>query len=151
MIRFIKTYLLDILNLLYFHRVVNKFTSTPKWKELKLRKNLIGEIYTVVRLRDEDLGDPDEIITTRLMEISKEANIFISQMDVQFEVGGLVTVDYYHIPKDPNAFLMIWQPKLQVLNIKNTIKFSVIVSIITISTYAIITYIMKFFNQSPTG
>ena len=123
MIKFIKLYWLDILNYIYFRRVVSKFNSTEEWKKLKLRQNNIGEIYTVVRLRDEDLGDPDEIMTTRLMEICREKNLYIADMDVQFAVGGLVTVDYYFIPDDPNAFLVIWQPKIQVINVKNTIKF----------------------------
>lgn len=122
MIRFIKLYFLDILNYLYFRRVINKFKYTDKWKALNLRTNNIGEVYTVVRLRDEDLGDPDEIMTIRLLEVAKEANIFISEMDVQFAVGGLVLIDYYHIPQDPNAFLIIWQPKLQMISIKSTIK-----------------------------
>ena len=123
MIKFVKLYWLDVLNYIYFRRVVSKFNSTEEWKKLKLRQNNIGEIYTVVRLRDEDLGDPDEIMTTRLMEICRENNLYISDMDVQFSVGGLVTVDYYFIPDDPNAFLVIWQPKIQVINVKNTIKF----------------------------
>lgn len=123
MIKFIKLYWLDILNYIYFRRVVSKFNSTEEWKKLKLRQNNIGEIYTVVRLRDEDLGDPDEIMTTRLMEICREKNLYIADMDVQFAVGGLVTVDYYFIPDDPNAFLVIWQPKIQVITLKNTLKF----------------------------
>lgn len=124
MLKFFKLYFLDILNYIYFRRVVSKFNTTDAWKRLNLRQNQIGEIYTVVRLRDEDLGDPDEIMTTRLMEIAKDKNIFIADMDIQFSVGGLVVVDYYHIPEDPNAFLIIWQPKLQVMSIKNTLKFS---------------------------
>ena len=121
MIKFFKLYFLDILNYIYFRRVVSKFNSTETWKRLNLRQNQIGEIYTVVRLRDEDLGDPDEIMTTRLMEIAKDKNIFIADMDIQFSVGGLVVVDYYHIPEDPNAFLIIWQPKLQVMSILNSL------------------------------
>ncbi len=99
MIKFFKLYFLDILNYIYFRRVVSKFNSTETWKRLNLRQNQIGEIYTVVRLRDEDLGDPDEIMTTRLMEIAKDKNIFIADMDLQFSVGGLVVVDYYHYHK----------------------------------------------------
>ncbi len=108
MIKFLKLYILDILNYIYFRRVVSKYNTSEQWKALNLRQNNIGEIYTVVRLRDEDLGDPDEIMTTRLMEIAKDKNIYIADMDVQFSVGGLVVVDYYHIPEDPNAFLIIW-------------------------------------------
>ena len=107
MIRFIKLYWLDILNYLYFRRVVGKFKNTETWNKLSFRQNRIGEVYSVVRLRDEDLGDPDEIMTTRLMEACRERNIFIADMDVQFAVGGLVTVDYFFIPDDPNAFLVL--------------------------------------------
>lgn len=129
MFRFIKLFFLDCLNYIYFRRVVSKFNQTERWKELKLRQNSIGEIYTVVRLRDEDLGDPDEIMMTRMMDVAREKNIFISEMDVQFSVGGLVVVDYYNIEKDPNAFLVIWQPKLQVMSIGNFIKFLLIISL----------------------
>lgn len=129
MFRFIKLFFLDCLNYIYFRRVVSKFNQTERWKELKLRQNSIGEIYTVVRLRDEDLGDPDEIMMTRMMDVARDKNIFISEMDVQFSVGGLVVVDYYNIEKDPNAFLVIWQPKLQVMSIGNFIKFLLIISL----------------------
>ena len=141
MIKFLKLYILDILNYIYFRRVVSKYNTSEQWKALNLRQNNIGEIYTVVRLRDEDLGDPDEIMTTRLMEIAKDKNIYIADMDVQFSVGGLVVVDYYHIPEDPNAFLIIWQPKLQIMSIKRTIKFSVI----ALSIPTIIFIALKYF------
>jgi hypothetical protein len=141
MIKFLKLYILDILNYIYFRRVVSKYNTSEQWKALNLRQNNIGEIYTVVRLRDEDLGDPDEIMTTRLMEIAKDKNIYIADMDVQFSVGGLVVVDYYHIPEDPNAFLIIWQPKLQIMSIKSTIKFSVI----ALSIPTIIFIALKYF------
>jgi len=141
MIKFLKLYILDVLNYFYFRRVVSKYNTSEQWKGLNLRQNNIGEIYTVVRLRDEDLGDPDEIMTTRLMEIAKDKNIYIADMDVQFSVGGLVVVDYYHIPEDPNAFLIIWQPKLQIMSIKSTIKFSVI----ALSIPTVIFIALKYF------
>lgn len=144
MIKFFKMYFLDILNYIYFRRVVSKFNSTDAWKRLNLRQNRIGEIYTVVRLRDEDLGDPDEIMTTRLMEIAKDKNIFIADMDIQFSVGGLVVVDYYHIPEDPNAFLIIWQPKLQVMSIINSFKFFTPVITLPIALYFIIKSLLNF-------
>lgn len=143
MLKFFKLYFLDILNYIYFRKVVSKFNTTQTWKQLNLRQNQIGEIYTVVRLRDEDLGDPDEIMTTRLMEIAKDKNIFIADMDIQFSVGGLVVVDYYHIQEDPNAFLIIWQPKLQVMSLKNTLKFSL--GILGVPTALF--FLLRFFLQ----
>ena len=144
MIKFFKLYFLDILNYIYFRRIVSKFNSTETWKRLNLRQNQIGEIYTVVRLRDEDLGDPDEIMTTRLMEIAKDKNIFIADMDIQFSVGGLVVVDYYHIPEDPNAFLIIWQPKLQVMSILNSFKFFLPIITIPITLYVLLRTFLNF-------
>lgn len=144
MIKFFKIYFLDILNYIYFRKVVSKFNSTDAWKQLNLRQNQIGEIYTVVRLRDEDLGDPDEIMTTRLMEIAKDKNIFIADMDIQFSVGGLVVVDYYHIQEDPNAFLIIWQPKLQVMSIKNTLKFSLGILGVPTALFLLLRFFLQF-------
>ena len=144
MIKFFKLYFLDVLNYIYFRKVVSKFNSTDAWKRLNLRQNQIGEIYTVVRLRDEDLGDPDEIMTTRLMEIAKDKNVFIADMDIQFSVGGLVVVDYYHIQEDPNAFLIIWQPKLQVMSIVNSLKFILPILTIPITLYFLLRIILNF-------
>lgn len=144
MIKFFKLYFLDILNYIYFRKVVSKFNSSETWKNLNLRQNRIGEIYTVVRLRDEDLGDPDEIMTTRLMEIAKDKNIFIADMDIQFSVGGLVVVDYYHIQEDPNAFLIIWQPKLQVMSVINSFKFFTPVITLPIAIYFLLRTFLNF-------
>lgn len=144
MIKFFKLYFLDILNYIYFRKVVSKFNSSETWKNLNLRQNRIGEIYTVVRLRDEDLGDPDEIMTTRLMEIAKDKNIYIADMDIQFSVGGLVVVDYYHIPEDPNAFLIIWQPKLQVMSLVNSFKFFTPVITLPIAIYFLLRTFLNF-------
>lgn len=144
MIKFFKLYFLDILNYIYFRKVVSKFNTSETWKNLNLRQNRIGEIYTVVRLRDEDLGDPDEIMTTRLMEIAKDKNIFIADMDIQFSVGGLVVVDYYHIPEDPNAFLIIWQPKLQVMSVINSFKFFTPVITLPIAIYFLLRTFLNF-------
>lgn len=138
MFRFIKLFFLDCLNYIYFRRVVSKFNKTEKWEELRLRQNAIGEIYTVVRLRDEDLGDPDEIMMNRMMDVARNKNIFISEMDIQFSIGGLVVVDYYNIEKDPNAFLVIWQPKLQVMSIGNGIKILLIISLIFILLFGMV-------------
>ena len=138
MFRFIKLFFLDCLNYIYFRRVVSKFNKTEKWEELRLRQNAIGEIYTVVRLRDEDLGDPDEIMMNRMMDVARDKNIFISEMDIQFSVGGLVVVDYYNIEKDPNAFLVIWQPKLQIMSIGNGIKILLIISLIFILLFGMV-------------
>lgn len=129
MFTFIKLYVLDLLNFFYFRKVISKYNKTPQWKELNLRQNRIGEIYTVVRLRDEDLGDPDEIMMNRLMDAARDKNIYISEMDVQFGFGGLVVVDYYNIEKDPNAFLIIWQPKLQIMSLWNSFKFLSIIGL----------------------
>lgn len=126
MFKFYKKYILDILNWFYFRGVVNKHKNTDAWKALNLRLNRIGEIYTVVRLRDEDLGEPDEVISTRILELCREHNLYIASMDIQFEVGGLVAVDYYYIEQDPNALLVIWQPKLNVITLLNTIKFIIL-------------------------
>ena len=138
MFRFIKLFFLDCLNYIYFRRVVSKFNKTEKWEELRLRQNAIGEIYTVVRLRDEDLGDPDEIMMNRMMDVARDKNIFISEMDIQFSVGGLVVVDYYNIEKDPNAFLVIWQPKLQIMSIGNGIKILLLISLIFILLFGMV-------------
>ena len=138
MFRFIKLFFLDCLNYIYFRKVVSKFNKTEKWEELRLRQNAIGEIYTVVRLRDEDLGDPDEIMMNRMMDVARDKNIFISEMDIQFSVGGLVVVDYYNIEKDPNAFLVIWQPKLQIMSIGNGIKILLIISLIFILLFGMV-------------
>lgn len=144
MIKFFKLYFLDILNYIYFRKVVSKFNTSETWKKLSLRQNQIGEIYTVVRLRDEDLGDPDEIMTTRLMEIAKDKNVFIADMDIQFSVGGLVVVDYYHIQEDPNAFLIIWQPKLQVMSIVNSLKFFTPIIALPIAIYFLLRTFLNF-------
>ena len=138
MFRFIKLFFLDCLNYIYFRKVVSKFNKTEKWEELRLRQNAIGEIYTVVRLRDEDLGDPDEIMMNRMMDVARDKNIFISEMDIQFSVGGLVVVDYYNIEKDPNAFLVIWQPKLQIMSIGNGIKILLLISLIFILLFGMV-------------
>jgi hypothetical protein len=145
MIKFFKLYFLDVLNYIYFRKVVSKFNSSETWKKLNLRQNQIGEIYTVVRLRDEDLGDPDEIMTTRLMEIAKDKNVFIADMDIQFSVGGLVVVDYYHIQEDPNAFLIIWQPKLQVMSIVNSLKFCIPIITMLIAISVLLKLALNYF------
>ena len=91
-----------------------------------------------MRLRDEDLGDPDEIMMNRMMDVARDKNIFISEMDIQFSVGGLVVVDYYNIEKDPNAFLVIWQPKLQIMSIGNGIKILLLISLIFILLFGMV-------------
>ena len=51
MIKLLKLYWLDILNYIYFRKVVAKYNKSEQWKRLNLRQNRIGEIYTVVRFR----------------------------------------------------------------------------------------------------
>ncbi len=123
-IKFYFAYILDIANWLYFRRVIKRHKDTPAFKAYNLRVNTIGEVYTVVHLQDEDLGEPDEILKLRYLDVAKPYHLYISSLDIQFEYGRMVVPDVYSIPDDPTGLLLIWSPNLQLMSVRNTLLFA---------------------------
>jgi len=64
-----KEVLIDIKNYIQLLIVVKKNKNTTEWKNLNLRADWIGRIYTVISLRKEDFGETEDF---RRLKINKQ-------------------------------------------------------------------------------
>ena len=61
----------ELSNYFYLKRVIKRESSSKDpnslWKKYNLRKNWYGRIYTVISLREQDMGE-EEIVRKKLLD-----------------------------------------------------------------------------------
>lgn len=99
----------EIRNYLFLRRVVNKAASSTDpaslWTQFKLRKNLYGRIYTVVSLREEDMGEEEVVRNWKAMEMMRPINEYLTSL-------GLTEIIFPSIEKIPDSrsYLIVYSP-----------------------------------------
>jgi len=124
----------EIKNWLYIKKTIKQEIKKhdSKWYEYNLRINRHGRVYTVVNLREEDMGDPVEVQQFKAMEKMKPINQYLSDLDFT----ELVFPSIELIPES-RSYLVVYSPIFNILTWRNVIKWSLIslISIGLIGTY----------------
>lgn len=110
----------EIRNWLFLKKTVKqeiaKFDS--KWHEYKLRTNWYGRIYTVVNLREEDMGDEVEVQRFKAMEMMRPMNDYLASLDFT----ELVYPSIESIP-ETRSFLIVYSPIFNKFTRRNILKY----------------------------
>jgi len=95
----------EIINWFFIRKVIKQNKNTEQWKKFKLRSGYINQIYTVINLKKEYLGEPEIIQRTRLLEMIKPINEYIESL-------GLSEIVYPELRRIPNSqsWLIIYWP-----------------------------------------
>lgn len=75
----------EISNYFFIHRTLRNEIYKPDspWYEFKLRRNWYGRIYTVVSLREEDMGEEELVRNWKAMEMMRPINDYLSKLGLQ--------------------------------------------------------------------
>lgn len=121
----------EIKNWFYIRRIVKqeKKTSDSGWNEFNLRSNWYGRIYTVVSLREEDMGEEEVVRNWRAMEAMRPINDYLTTLDFK-------EIIYPSIEKIPNSrsYLVVYSPVITSSTIRTLIytTFLILAGIITL-------------------
>jgi hypothetical protein len=95
----------EISNYFYILKIISKQRKSEEWKNFKLRSDLIGRIYTVISLREEDMGDIEDIKRIRVLERLHPINVYLTSLDLQ----EIVLPQIEQI-KDSRSYLITYVP-----------------------------------------
>lgn len=98
----------ELKNYFYLRKVLARESSgkgSSRWNSLALRKNWYGRVYTVVSLREEDMGEEEMVRNWRAMEMMRPINEYITSLDLQ----EIVFPSIEAIP-DSRSYLVVYSP-----------------------------------------
>ena len=132
----------EILNYFFLLRVLNREASNPesKWNSFSLRKNWFGRIYTVVSLREQDMGEEPLGRNWKAMEMMKPINEYLSSLDLQEIIFPSIEV----IP-DTRSYLIVYSPLFKELTLSWVIYIMVCLLLASFTLGVIIYDIFKHF------
>jgi len=95
----------EVINWFFIRKTIRKNSETPEWKKFGLRTGYVAQIYTVISLRKEDMGE--EEMVQRMKVIQK-----IEPMNKYLESLGLSEIVYPEIVQLPESrsWLIIYWP-----------------------------------------
>lgn len=99
----------EISNYFYLRKVLKRESRSndpeSNWNKLNLRKNWFGRIYTVISLREEDMGEEEIVRNWKAMERMRPVNEYLSSLDLQ----EIVFPSIEKIP-DSRSYLVVYTP-----------------------------------------
>lgn len=96
----------EIINYFYIgRRARNAQKNDPLWKKLDLRIDWVNRIYTIVNIKEEDVGESDLVKRAKVAELIKPKSIYVgNNLDLK-EV-----VSTYIEQKTERSFLVVYIP-----------------------------------------
>ena len=126
----------ELSNYLFLRRVLSREILNPssKWHDFKLRKNWFSRIYTVISLREEDMGEEEIVRNWKAMEMMRPINEYLSSL-------GLQEIIFPSIEVIPNtrSYLVVYSPIFNYLTMTWIIKRSIFVLLLIMGIYFLIT------------
>jgi hypothetical protein len=97
----------EIANYIFLQRIIRKEIEKfdSPWKRYGLRKNWYGRIYTVVSLREEDMGEEEVVRNWKAMELMRPINDYLTSLDLQ----ELIFPSIEQIPES-RSYLIVYSP-----------------------------------------
>lgn len=95
----------EILNFFYIGRIIKKNQNSEGWKKFNLRHGYANQIFTVINLRKEDMGEEDTIKRMRVIERIEPLNRYIENLNL----SEIVRVEINKI-EDSRSYLIIYWP-----------------------------------------
>lgn len=105
----------EIANYVFLQKTLQKEITNPDslWNKFKLRKNWYGRIYTVISLREEDMGEEEVVRNWRAMESMRPMNEYLTSLDLQ----EIVFPSIEQIPES-RSYLVVYSPIFRHLTVR---------------------------------
>ena len=115
----------DLRNWVYIKSTIKREIKNTKsdWYKFNLRSNWYGRTYTVVSLREEDMGEEEIVQNWKAMEKMRAINDYLATLN-------FTEIVYPSIEKIPNtmSYLIVYSPLLKNVSITKLIySFSILI------------------------
>lgn len=111
----------DIRNFFYIGKVAKAHMGDEEWKKHGLRVDWVNRIYTVVNLREEEVGEPDKVRNFIVSQKAKPIGLYIDSL-------GLIEVAEIAIErKSDRSYLIVFYPHFIALSIWFLIKLFLVI------------------------
>jgi hypothetical protein len=116
----------EVSNWFYVRRIIHNNKKSEQWKEFDLRTGYVGQIYTVISLRKEDIGEEEMVQRMRVVEKIEPIGKYLDGL-------GLSEVIYPEIIFIPNtrSWLVVFWPLQQYFSMWRLIFWLLGLSIVT--------------------
>jgi len=95
----------ELMNFFFVRRVIKRNQKTDKWKSFKLRSGWLNQIYTVINLRKEDMGEEEDIRKMRVIEKIEPMNRYMEDLNL----AEVMSIEFNDID-DTRSYLIIYWP-----------------------------------------
>lgn len=106
----------EIRNYLYLQKTLRrearKTSEESPWVIHRLRKNWYGRIYTVISLREQDMGEEEMVQNWRAMEMMRPINDYLTTLGLQ----EIIFPSIEKIP-DSRSYLIVYSPLFKELTL----------------------------------
>jgi len=114
----------DISNYFFILRKIRKAKNSEKWLSLNLNVDWIGRIWTIINLRNEDLGEDELVKKARVVEKIKPINSYLLEL-------GLSEIVFPAIEqKTPRSYLLVYSPLFSVITLWRFLSFTIIMGLL---------------------
>jgi hypothetical protein len=95
----------ELKNYFFILSSIDKNSGSEEWNNYRLRSDLIGRIYTVISLREEDMGEIEEMRKFRVLERMKPINNYLTTLGLQeVLIPNIQEID------DSRSYLVTYNP-----------------------------------------
>lgn len=108
----------DIRNYVIYRRVIKEMKKDEEWNKFNLRSDIWGRVYTVLNMKEEYFGEPEDLLKFRVIE--RCAPIFNF-----FSINGLediVSPKTRYLGPDTVSYLLVIKPMFEELTLFNLLK-----------------------------
>ncbi len=95
----------EISNLFFIRKVIRKNKESEEWKKYELRLGYLNQIYTVISLRKEDMGEEEMVQRMKVMEKIEPMNNYLSGLNL----AEVIYPDIIKLP-DTQSWLIVYWP-----------------------------------------
>lgn len=94
----------EIVNWFFLRKVIKRNRDTELWKKFGLRSGYINQIYTVLSLRKEDMGEEEMVQRMKVMEKIEPMNKYLESLDL----SEIIYPEIVKLPETDSWLIVYW-------------------------------------------
>jgi len=94
----------EVSNWFFIRRVIRKNKDTELWKKFDLRTGYVNQIYTVISLRKEDMGEEEMVQRMKVMEKIEPMNRYLESLNL----SEVIYPEIVKLPDSQSWLIVYW-------------------------------------------
>lgn len=123
----------ELINYFYVKRTFKKARDyDEEWDKHRLRLDWVGRAYTVVNIKQEDVGDQDLVKKSKVIELVKPINAYINTLGVSEVISMAVE------QKSERSWLVVYYPLFNNFSLWYILKILILIGGLTVAGIVLI-------------